>query len=348
MGCNQSALSQEKKYEKEREKCLLGKNHHYNSNLIHQPILPNKLKTQDQEGVYKAILSSFQLKAIPLCQEILLDAEILPDMKKDPGFLQLRTQLISESQTWPLNTLNSFFVFFNEGNPSHLKVFITGPESTPYAHGLFEFDIIFKDSLKNPPKVKFLTTGNHKVCFGPRLSNSGKVKLPLLGTAYARHKEELWSSQRKISEILFSLQGLIKTNNICEGDLELESLKEDENARRRLNKACGNIVKYCNIQFAMMEYINSPIPWLKNFAHTYFYLKKNIILKEVKKWLSAAQQDDGYYEGLASLYNLKYAAELRKGNYFDKLSVLVQTLEKELNDLKINTDSPILQKFCQS
>jgi len=173
------------------------------------------------------------------------------------------------------------------------------------------------------------------------------VKLAMLGTSIANHHDELWNCEKTVSELLFTLQGLIKTNNICEGDMELESLKEDEEARRRLNKACGNIVRYCTIKYAMLEYIRNPAPWLRDFVHTYFYLKKDLILKETKKWLKAAENDDGSYDGLASMYNPRVANELSKGRYHDKLQEVIIELEKELGKIRIHIDSPILQNFAQ-
>ena len=68
----------------------------------------------------------------------------------------------------------------------------------------------------------------------------------------------------------------------------------------------------------MLEYIKSPAPWLRDFIHTYFHLKKDIIIKECRKWLLAAQTDDAIYDGIASVYNPEIAEELKDGKYFIK------------------------------
>ena len=96
---------------------------------------------------------------------------------------------------------------------------------------LFEFDITFENYPNRAPRVTFVTTGNNQVCFGPRLFKTGLVQLQILNT-YGRTLEELWTPQTTISEILFALQGLVKTNNLCEGEMELASLRADENTRK--------------------------------------------------------------------------------------------------------------------
>lgn len=60
---------------------------------------------------------------------------------------------------------------------------IAGPEGTPYAGGLFEFDCFLPlDYPQKPPLVHLRTTGNGIVRFNPNLYANGKVCLSLLGT----------------------------------------------------------------------------------------------------------------------------------------------------------------------
>ena len=63
------------------------------------------------------------------------------------------------------------------------KVMIAGPDGTPYAGGLFEFDIFMPIEYPNsPPLMHLRTTGKGSVRFNPNLYNCGKVCLSLLGT----------------------------------------------------------------------------------------------------------------------------------------------------------------------
>lgn len=60
---------------------------------------------------------------------------------------------------------------------------IAGPEGTPYAGGLFEFDCFLPlEYPHKPPQVHLRTTGGGSVRFNPNLYNNGKVCLSLLGT----------------------------------------------------------------------------------------------------------------------------------------------------------------------
>ena len=60
---------------------------------------------------------------------------------------------------------------------------IAGPEGTPYAGGLFEFDCFLPlDYPDRSPLMHFRTTGGGTVSFNPNLYPCGKVCLSLLGT----------------------------------------------------------------------------------------------------------------------------------------------------------------------
>lgn len=62
---------------------------------------------------------------------------------------------------------------------------IAGPEGTPYAGGLFEFDCFLPlDFPDSPPLVNLATTGGGTVRFNPNLYENGKVCLSLLGSVY--------------------------------------------------------------------------------------------------------------------------------------------------------------------
>ena len=96
---------------------------------------------------------------------------------------------------------------YDDECPQFMRAIITGPSSTPYAHGLFAFDIYVPDSYPNvAPKVQLLTTGGGVMRFSPNLYANGKVCLSLLGT---------WSGPKwdpghsSILQILVSIQGLI-------------------------------------------------------------------------------------------------------------------------------------------
>lgn len=71
---------------------------------------------------------------------------------------------------------------------------IAGPEGTPYAGGLFEFDCFIPLEYPHaPPLMNLRTTGGGSVRFNPNLYNCGKVCLSLLGTWAGRYDSNLVS-----------------------------------------------------------------------------------------------------------------------------------------------------------
>ena len=86
---------------------------------------------------------------------------------------------------------------------------IAGPEGTPYAGGLFEFDCFIPlEYPHNPPLFHLRTTGGGTVRFNPNLYHNGKVCLSLLGTWPGR-PEEQWSAKSTLLQVLVSIQSMI-------------------------------------------------------------------------------------------------------------------------------------------
>ena len=89
----------------------------------------------------------------------------------------------------------------------HAQALVVGPDETPYANGIFVFDISLPaDYPHAPPAVHLLTTGGGRVRFNPNLYNCGKVCLSLLGTWQGPG----WDPQRStLLEVLMAIQGQI-------------------------------------------------------------------------------------------------------------------------------------------
>lgn len=127
------------------------------------------------------------------------------------NFFDFRTkriakELASIANALPLNASNSIYVCYDEGRVDIIKVLISGPDDTPYANGLFEFDIFFPTGYPfSPPKCAFLTTGSGNVRFNPNLYNDGKICLSILGTWEGR-PEEKWNPYCSLMQVLVSIQ----------------------------------------------------------------------------------------------------------------------------------------------
>lgn len=102
------------------------------------------------------------------------------------------------------------FVRIDETRLDVAKALIIGPEDTPYAHGLFEFDIYLGSEYPiQAPSVKGKTTGGGRVRFNPNLYHCGKVCLSLLGT-WPGAPEEQWQPNRStLLQVLTSIQCMI-------------------------------------------------------------------------------------------------------------------------------------------
>ena len=58
------------------------------------------------------------------------------------------------------------------------------------------------------------------------------------------------------------------------------------------NRGYQNIVKYCNVKFAIIDAINNPPKGFETAIRRSFYLKKQMILDEVKQWCEEATTAD--------------------------------------------------------
>jgi ubiquitin-protein ligase len=96
----------------------------------------------------------------------------------------------------------------DEDRPDVIKALVSGPEGTPYAGGLLEFDIFLPAGyLKDPLEVLLLTTGDGRSPINPNLyAFNGKVCLSLLGTWAGPS----WNpAQSTLLQVLVSIQSLI-------------------------------------------------------------------------------------------------------------------------------------------
>ena len=106
-----------------------------------------------------------------------------------------------------LPTDPAIWVRFDEEIPQFMRVLITAPSDTPYAYGLFCFDLFVPENYPAvAPQMRLITTGGGTVRFSPNLYENGTVCLSLLGTWSGPKWNPLHSS---ILQVLVSVQGLI-------------------------------------------------------------------------------------------------------------------------------------------
>jgi len=78
------------------------------------------------------------------------------------------------------------------------------------------------------------------------------------------------------------------------------------------NEAYSNIVRYGNIKFAMLENIKNPPKGFESVIRRHFYLKKDEIMDECRKWLKYAEKRAANYVGLVNDHNSSWASEYKK------------------------------------
>jgi ubiquitin-protein ligase len=93
----------------------------------------------------------------------------------------LYRELAAYKSQLPADYASTIIVRACEAYMDLIRVCIVGREGTPYANGLFFFDIELHDYPHSPPKVTLLT-GQGKCRLNPNLYQDGKVCLSLLGT----------------------------------------------------------------------------------------------------------------------------------------------------------------------
>jgi ubiquitin-protein ligase len=192
----------------------------------------------------------------------------------------------------PVEPAAACFVCVDERRMDLMKVLISGAADTPYAHGLYQFDVMFPGNYPlSPPSFKLMTTGGGLAYFGPNLYSCGYVCLSIINT-WSGSAEEMWQPERSsILQVLLSIQTLVMDNNILEKEPGYSGYPEDHIG----NVAYCNIVKYLNMKFAVLETLRSPPKEFKEVVVQHFALKKQEVLATLDRWTAAAESDTHEY-----------------------------------------------------
>jgi hypothetical protein len=152
------------------------------------------------------------------------------------------------------------------------------------------------------------TTGGGTVRFNPNLYNQGKVCLSLLGT-WRGSSTEMWDPKLStILQLVLSIQAIIMSNEVYFNEPGYEHEMNTVEGEKK-NRGYQNIVKYCNVKFAIIENIKSPPKGFEKIIRRNYYLKKQMILDEVKQWCEEAKDSDNTatYSGLVYDHNYLWA-----------------------------------------
>ena len=78
-----------------------------------------------------------------------------------------------------------------------------------------------------------------------------------------------------------------------------------------LNQAYTNVVRISNLKYAMNEQITNPTKGFEEVILKSFFLKKDVILKEVRGWVLEADKNASY-TGLVNSHNATICAKYTK------------------------------------
>lgn len=81
------------------------------------------------------------------------------------------------------------------------------------------------------------------------------------------------------------------SNEVYFNEPGFEHEMNTENGEKK-NRAYQNIVKYCNIKFAIIDQIKNPPKGFEKVVKMNYYLKKDMILEEIAQWCEQAVNGD--------------------------------------------------------
>lgn len=219
-----------------------------------------------------------------------------------------RKVILKELSTYqtalPIENGSSVFIRAMEGRMDLLRCLIIGPDESPYACGLFFFDIHLGNYPTNPPMVKFLTTGGGKYRMNPNLYQDGKVCLSLLGT---------WSGpgwqagESTLLQVLVSIQSLILVQEPYFNEPGWQSMEGTEKGRHESQKYNANIRKY-TMDAAILPHLRQMggqmddsssllYPEFLDIADKHFSLKERTWKKQLSEWRKEASQKANESQG---------------------------------------------------
>ena len=253
--------------------------------------------------------------------------------------VRLAQEYADLSRSLPIEDTNSIFVRVDENNMDYMKVLIMGSTGTPYAHGAFEYDVYFDSQYPSgPPKVTLVTTGSGQVRFNPNLYANGKVCLSLLGT-WRGNSTENWNPKiSTLLQVLISIQSIIMSSLVYFNEPSCESQMGTPEGEAK-NEAYSNIVRYCNVKYAIIEQILNPSKGFEDVIKRHFYLKKKDILDQIEEWIERSTKTEAKYLSFSYDHNVTWAQKFSKAKqYTSNLKSIYDEAKSVLDDLPLPND----------
>ena len=185
------------------------------------------------------------------------------------------------SHALPLNLASSAWCRCHPSRMDALRVAISAPEGTPYAAGVFVFDVRFPPGFPSaPPSVTLLTTGRGTVRFNPNLYECGKVCLSLLGTWEGKGGETWNAETSTLLQVLVSIQALIFVPTPYYNEPGFESQMGTPVGDHRSAKYAASVREHC-VRWAMIDQLRHPAPEFAEVVRLHFAHRRDFVLGDL-------------------------------------------------------------------
>ena len=232
----------------------------------------------------------------------------------------------------PCESAAAIFVAMDSTRMHLMRTLISGPEDTPYAHGLYLFDVGLRTSYPiTPPFVRIATTGESRARFNPNLYNDGYVCLSIINT-WESSPEEMWNGATStLLQVFLSIQSLVMDNEVLQKEPGYETYSVQDPG----NLAYCAVVKYNNIKYAMRKMIQNPPQEFREVIWKHFALKRDEIEKTLEKWVQEATllTDFTNIDYLAMDHNTYTIAKFQEKGYLNRITKQAGKLKAALASL---------------
>ncbi len=182
-------------------------------------------------------------------------------------------------------------IYIDKQKPNCIRYLLSGPLDTPYAYGLFIFDSYTSHQYPLvPPEFHLMNTSGLR--FNPNLYQDGLVCLSLLGTYVGPKPDESekWNPNiSTLSQVILSIQSQIFVDHPFFNEPGYEN-KRGTSTGNIATKIYNENIQYATMRAAIIDLIKSvnQYPQFKNAILTYFFLKRDKIIEQCKKWSDEA------------------------------------------------------------
>jgi hypothetical protein len=130
-------------------------------------------------------------------------------------------------------------------------------------------------------------------------------------------------------EVYFNEPGYEGEANTDEGD--------------KKNEGYSNIVRYNTCKHAILGHLTNPPIGFENVIRTHFYLKKDIVMKEIQGWIKVGKEKEAKYQGLVLDHNHKWASRFKTKNvYVEDMEEIYEKIVSCLTSLSAPNPADLL------